>query len=136
MARWCVTPIIGNGTAAVDQASPDATGPFRPYASKYATEWSWVMPSKADGTPAFPWGILRATAGDLAGAEADPAITMFPDLAYTDVLTAGQRAWLVGKCNALGAPSGWVVNGITFGQALRTVGRWLEAKFDLEWVGA
>lgn len=135
MARWALSPLLGNGTSTIDKNNPDTTGPYRPYAAKYATDWAAVIPGKPDGTPAFAWCIVRATAGDLAGADADPTLTMFPDLAYTDVLTAGQRAWLISKCNALGAPSGWVVNGITFGQALRIVGRWLDNKFDVTWTG-
>lgn len=135
MARWGLSPLLGNGSASISKASPDTTGPYRPYAAKYATDWSAVIPGNPDGTPAFAWCIVRATAGDLAGADADPQLSMFPDLAYTDALTLAQRNWLIGKCQALGQPSGWVVNGITFGQALRTVGRFLDNNFDVSWVG-
>ncbi len=121
MARWAISPIIGSGTG---------EDPYRPLAATYATSWfGW-------SAPGLNWYLVRATAGDLVAAEADSRITMFPDLAYTDVLTLAQRNWLINKCDALGQPSGWVTAGITFGQALRTVGRWAQNNFDVTWAGS
>lgn len=135
MARWVLSPVVGNGISEVIVGSEATTGPYRPKAADYATGWAGVIPGNDDGTPAMPWCIIRATAGDFAAANADPDLTVFPDLAMSDVLTLAQRNWLINKCVALGQPTGWVVTGLTFGEALRKVGHWLEANFEVSWVG-
>lgn len=134
MARWVLSPILGDGTA-FSRDQTDLTGPYRPYAGKYATSWTCLIPGNPDGTPAFDWCLVRATAGDLVAADADSQLTVFPNLQFDDVLTLAQRTWLVTRLDARGLPSGWVVPGTTFGQALRTIGRYLEARFDIDWLG-
>ena len=135
MARWILGPVVGDGSASVTPGSEATTGPYRPKAAQYATDWAGVIPGNEDGTPAFNWCLIRATAGDFAAASADTDLTIFPDLAMSDTLTLAQRNWLKTKCQALGQPDAWVVAGLTFGQALRKVGRWLENNFEVSWVG-
>lgn len=130
MARWVLSPIIGDGSPAVVVDEELTTGPYRPKATLYATEWAAVIPEIGTTN----WCLVRATAGDMAAADADPDLTVFPNLQFTDVLTLAQRTWLIGKCQALGQPSGWVVAGITFGEALRTIGRWLNNNFEFTWM--
>lgn len=119
MAQWAISPVVG-GTGPDD--------PYRPKAADYATDWGAVI---VDG---MNWCIVRATAGDLAAADADPDIILFPDLTMGTVLTLAQRNWLITRLNARGLPSGWVTAGITFGQALRTMGRWLDDRFEVTWI--
>ena len=135
MARWIISPVIGDGTDRIITGQESTTGPYRPKAANYATEWGGVIPGNADGTPAFNWCIVRATAGDLAAADADTDLIVFPDLDMDHVLTIAQRNWLISRLDARGFNSGWVDPGITVLQVLRTIGRWLEANFDVTWIG-
>lgn len=125
MARWVLSPVDGDGSVG---------NPYSPHGVLYATHWTALVPCNPDGTLFRPWCLMYVIAGDLTAAQADASLTVFPDLAYSDQLTPAQRTWLIDKCTALGQPSGWVTAGVTFGQALRTVGRWLEANFEVAWI--
>ena len=70
----------------------------------------------------------------VAAAEADPALTVFPGLALDDVLSTGQRNWLITRLQNHNLPYAWVTSGLTVRDALRTIGRYLEANFDINWV--
>lgn len=133
MARWAISPIIGNGTETIDSLDPEATGPYRAKASDYGTHAA-IIPGNADGSPAFNWALVKIGDEAVAAADADPSLTVFPALALDDVLTAGQRNWLITRLQHHGLPYGWVQPGITVRQALRTIGRYLEATFDVDWV--
>lgn len=135
MARWVLSPWIGDGSTRIVTGQELTTGPWRPRASLYASAWTLVGPGAEDGTPARNWCLIRATAGDLVAAEADTELTVFPDLQLDDVLTLAQRNWLITKVSALGEPTGWITAGLTVREALRTIGRRLEANFELPWIG-
>jgi len=132
--RWIVSPVIGDGTSRIVVGQEATTGPYRPKAGNYATEWGGIIPGNDDGTPVFNWCLVAASAGDLTAAEADPDLIVLPDLTMDHVLTTAQRNWLVTKLTNRGLPSGWVDPGITVREVLRTIGRWLDAKFDVDWI--
>jgi len=131
--RWCLSPIIGDGTQSIVVGQETTTGPFRAKASDYGGHVA-IIPSNPDGTPAFNWCLVRLANTSVAEAEADTSLTVFPNLQLGDVLTANQRNWLVTRLNNHGLPSGWVDPGITVRQVLRTIGRYLEADFDVDWM--
>jgi hypothetical protein len=128
VARWIISPVVGDGTARVDVDSPATTGPYRPKAADYATAWGCIIPTGSS------WCFVRASAGDLAAADADPDLIVLPDLQLDDVLTLAQRTWLITRLDSRGFASGWVTAGITVREVLRTIGRWLEASFDVDWI--
>lgn len=131
MARWILSPIIGDGTARVVPGQEATTGPYRPKAADYATAWTALVPEVADAQ----WCVVRATEGDLAAAEADTELVVFPQLDPDHVLTLAQRNWLISRLDNRGHPSGWVTAGITVREVIRTIGRWLDNRFDFEWLG-
>jgi len=132
MARWVISPIIGDGAPEVVVGSEATTGPYRLKASNYGPHAA-VIPGNNDGTPKFNWGICYFD-GDVSAAEADPDLTVFPNLTMDHVLTLAQRNWLITKVENLGRPTGWITAGITVREALRTIGRYLENNFDVDWV--
>jgi hypothetical protein len=93
-----------------------------------------VIPGNPDGTPAFNWGIAKIDDASATAADAVPGVTVFPDLQLDDVLTLNQRNWLITRVGNLGLPTGWITPGITVRQALRTIGRYLDDKFDIDWL--
>jgi hypothetical protein len=131
--RWVLSPIIGNGTSVVTPGSEATTGPYRAKASDYGP-YVTIIPGNADGTPMFNWCLCRIADSAVTAADADPDLTVFPDLQLDDVLTLAQRNWLITKVGNLGKPTGWIVAGITVREALRTIGRYLDEKFDVDWM--
>jgi hypothetical protein len=130
--RWVLSPIIGNGTPDIIAGQEATTGPYRAKASDYGAHAA-IIPGNDDGTPKFNWALCQFT-GDIAAAEADPDLTVFPQLHLDDVLTLGQRNWLITKIGNLGKPTGWIVAGITVRECVRTIGRYLENNFDIDWM--
>lgn len=130
--RWVLSPVIGNGTSHIDPLDPENTGPYRAKASDYGAHAA-IIPGNDDGTPKFNW-CLCYFQGDTTAAEADPDLTVFPDLTLDHVLTLAQRNWLITKVGNLGKPTGWIVAGITVRECIRTIGRYLENNFDVDWM--
>lgn len=120
--RWVLSPVIGSGTS---------DDPYRAKASAYGGHVT-IIPGNWDGTPKFNWCLCRIKDEAVAAASADPDLTVFPDLALDDVLTLAQRNWLITKVSNLGKPTGWIVAGITVREALRTIGRYIDANFDVD----
>lgn len=128
--RWAIAPVIGTGGWVGD---PPVMDPYRLKVAEYGGHIA-IIPGNADGTPAFDWGLARIVDDAVAAADADPQITVFPQLALDHVLTLAQRNWLVTRLTNHGLPSGWVTAGITVLQVLRTIGRWLDDRFDVDWL--
>ena len=123
--RWALSPVVGTGT-------PD--DPYRLKIADYGDHVA-LIPGAVDGTPLFNWGLGRI-ADDVADtADADPQIAVFPAFSLDHVLTLAQRDWLIARLDARSLPAGWVVDGLTVRQALRTIGRWIEANFEIDWIG-
>ena len=137
MARWALSPIIGDGTGEIVAGQEATTGPYRLLVSQYGGHAA-VIPGNNDGTPKFNWGICKLNDAAAAAAEADAGldsrITIFPQLTLDHVLTLAQRNWLITRVGALGKPTGWITAGITVGVALRIIGRYLESNFDVDWM--
>jgi hypothetical protein len=132
--RWVLSPIIGNGTAKIVVGQEATTGPYRASASAYGGHVA-IIPGNDDGTPKFNWCLCQMEESAAVAADAaDPAITVFPALQLDDVLTLGQRNWLITKVGNLGKPTGWIVPGITVRECVRTIGRYLEDNFDVNWM--
>lgn len=80
--RYFLSPIIGTGPI---------SDPYRLKAADYATiGHAAIIPSKADGTPRFNWGIALLNATDLTTALADNNIAAFPDLQLDQTISAAQ----------------------------------------------
>jgi hypothetical protein len=94
-----------------------------------------VIPGNPDGTPTFNWGIAKIDNASVTAADAVNGVTVFPDLQLDDVLTLAQRGWLITQLQNHGLPYAWVTAGLTVRETLRTIGRWLDDKFDISWVG-
>lgn len=135
--RWALSPIIGDGTPIVVVGQEDTTGPYRLKVSNYGAHTA-IIPGNNDGTPKFNWGIAKLSDDAATAAEADQnldsRITIFPQLTLDHVLTLAQRNWLITKVSALGKPTGWITDGITVREAIRTIGRYLEDNFDVDWM--
>jgi hypothetical protein len=130
--RWVISPIIGDGTSDIVVGSEATTGPYRLKAGDYGAHAA-IIPGNNDGTPKFNWGICKFS-GDETAADADTDLIVLPDLTMDHVLTLAQRNWLITKLSNRGHPTGWITNGITVREVLRTIGRWLEANFDVDWI--
>ena len=132
MSRWVIAPIIGDGTQKVD-AQLGWQGPYRSKASDYGSHVA-LIPTDTNGAPAFNWSLSKIADSAVTAAEADPDLTVFPDLPLDHVLTLAQRNWLITRLQNHGLPFGWVVPGITVIEVLRTIGRWLENQFDIHYL--
>lgn len=131
--RWVVSPLIGDGTPTIIVGQESTTGPYRAKASDYGAHVA-IIPGNDDGTPKFNWCLCRIEEAAVAAADADTDLIVFPDLTLDHVLTLAQRNWLITRLDNRGFPSGWVTAGITVIEVLRTIGRWLEANFDVDWM--
>ena len=128
MARWALSPIIGNGTVRVDPQDSAGTGPYRAKASDHGAHTA-VIPGNADGTPAFGWCLVRfGDSADLAAAAADGDIRLLPAWTLDHVITAGEATAILDACAHFGLtpPS---PQGRTVGQVLR----WLADRLDVTW---
>ena len=132
MPRWGISPLIGDGTITIVPGQESTTGPYRAKAASYGGHVA-VIPGESDGTPLFNWALIRIADDAVAAAEADADLTVFPDLALDDVLTAGQRNWLITRLQHHNLGYAWVTAGITVREALRTIGRYLDSQFDISW---
>jgi len=98
-------------------------------------DWTVAAALVQDGRPVAA-AIHAPVADDVADtADADPQIAVFPAFSLDHVLTLAQRDWLIARLDARSLPAGWVVDGLTVRQALRTIGRWIEANFEIDWIG-
>lgn len=73
MKRYYLTDILGTGQADVDE--------FRPVPAEYRANFSWSMPSDANGMPLNNWGLVEVTAASdavLAVMAADPRLDALP----------------------------------------------------------
>ena len=129
--RWVISPIIGNGTSEVVVGSEATTGPYRAKASDYGAH-SAVIPGNDDGTPKFNWCLVYFD-GDVTAAESDPDLTVLPNLTMDHRITLAQRDWLRTRLQNRGLPYLWVNTGDTVLSILRTIGRYLDAKYDIDW---
>jgi hypothetical protein len=132
MARWVISPIIGDGTSDIVVGSEATTGPYRLKASDYGAHAA-IIPGNNDGTPMFNWGICHFD-GDVTAAETDSDLTVLPELSMDHEITLTQRNWLRSRLQNHGLPYLWVNTGDTVREILRTIGRYLDDKFDVDWL--
>lgn len=122
--RWLVSPVIGDGLTV-------ATA-YRAKAGDYG-DHAALIPGDADGAPVEGW-CLVAFRGDEQAAVADPDLVLLPP-PDSHAISAAEAASLNGKLARLGCPPGLVVAGMRSDAAARALGRVLDAKFDLGWLG-
>lgn len=129
MARWALSPVIGNGTPRVDPLDPTNTGPFRAAASDYGGHVA-VIPGNDDGTPKYGWALVRFDdAADLAAADADTRLRVLPAWSLDHVITAQEATAIANALdhfNITGAPSAQ-------GHTVRQVLRWIADRLDITW---
>jgi hypothetical protein len=130
--RWVISSIIGDGTAQIIVGQEDTTGPYRAKASSYGSHTA-LIPGNNDGTPKFNWALCYFD-GDTTAAEADTDLIVFPELTLNHVLTLAQRNWLITKLSNRGFATGWIYDGITVRECVRTIGRWIEDNYDIDWM--
>ena len=121
--RWVISPIVGTG------ADDD---PYRAKAADYGAHAA-IIPGNADGTPKFDWCLCYFD-GDVTAAEADADLTVFPALTLDHQITQTQRDWLRTRLSNRGLPYLWVETGDTVRHILVTIGRYIEANFDVDWM--
>jgi len=120
--RWYISPIIGTGTE------------DDPYRAKVGSATlirghSAVIPTDVNGAPLFNFALVIVSADDHAPLIADSDNDVFPNRTLGDSLTSVERSLIKGVLDRRGLPSKWVDNVSTFGELLRTIGRFLDANF-------
>jgi hypothetical protein len=129
MARWALSPIIGDGTARVDPLNPTTTGPYRAAASDYGGHVA-VIPGNDDGTPRYGWALVRFDdAADLAAAAQDTRLRVLPAWTLDHVVTAGEAAAIADALDHFGIAGYPDPTGRTVRQVLR----WIADKLDVTW---
>lgn len=122
MARWILSPVIGDGTS---------ENPYRLKVADYGIDGSTaryaaLIPSRADGTPRFLWG-LALWEGDLTLAEQDEDVLVLPDLSSGDVITAEMIPISRGTI-----PKPRLEAGLTLLQNVELIGQELDPSFTFD----
>jgi hypothetical protein len=128
--RYYLAPIIGSGTLA---------DPYRARVDVHVKNWSALIPSKPDGTPLFAWALCAVNAADHSALDADSLLDKLPQIDLDRTLadlTAGQRAALASRLQALGVDTSGVSASTTLRQVLRRIGQTLVGDFDEDHFGA
>lgn len=122
MARWALSPIVGTGTMA---------DPYRAKAADYGAHVA-IIPGNDDGTPRFPWALVRLDdSADMTAAAADTTLRLLPAWSLDHVLTAAEATSVtnaLGKFGIAGYPS-------PTGRTVRQVLRWIADQLDITWQG-
>jgi hypothetical protein len=118
MKRYYLTDILGTGQADVDE--------FRPVPAEYRADFSWSMPSDANGMPLNNWGLVEVTmASDaaLVGMAADPRLDELPFVARETLVAEIDPAAVARMRDALIRRGIGVdfVNASTFGNILDNI---------------
>jgi hypothetical protein len=128
MARWALSPIIGNGTATVVVGQEATTGPYRAKASDYGAHVA-VIPGNDDGTPRFAWALVKLDdSADLTAAAADTELRLLPAWSMDKVLNAAEAGAVA---NALARFD--LYGPDATGHTVRQVVRWIADQLDLTW---
>lgn len=120
--RWYISPIVGTG------ADDD------PYRAKVGSAaqikgHSAVIPTDVQGAPLFNFALVIVNADDHSLLIADSDNDVFPNRTLGDSLTSAERTLIKAVLNRRGLPFKWVDNVATFGELLRTIGRYLDTNF-------
>jgi hypothetical protein len=123
--RFYLAPVVGSGTD------------LDPYRAKVpsGTNYVTVIPSKPDGTPAFPWCVVRVAraSGLFVDLDADADVDRWPDFPLDTMvrdIPVAERTRLADALTRRGIDTSDVVGTTTLRQILRRVGRLLDARFS------
>lgn len=127
--RYYICPVVGTGTRA---------DPYRTGASLHDVASASVIPSRADGAPAFPWCLTLVDAADHAPLLADVALTPLPALKHAEAWSsakADESAKVAVEAVKLGVV---IPDAGDFREVVRRIGAALDRKFDERalWVNA
>ena len=119
MARWALSPVIGSGTY---------EDPYRAKAADHGGHVT-VIPGNADGTPMYPWCVVKFfDDADMVAAAADGDIRVLPAWSLDHPITAGEAAAI----EAAGVKFGLSPPDAT-GHTVRQVLRWFADQLDVTW---
>lgn len=123
MKRWYISPIVGTGTD---------DDPYRAKVGSAAQikGHSAVIPTDAQGVPLFNFALVIVNADDHSLLTSDSDNDVLPNRAFNGTLSKPERALIKAALTRRGLPTKWVDNVATFGELLRTMGRFLDAQFD------
>lgn len=127
MKRYALVPVIGTGTE---------SDPWRPKVPE-GLSYSAVIPARADGSPALPWGLVIVAASDLAALDEDVDLDAFPHVPLSTRLGDLPATWRQRIRAALerrGVDTSQATANNTVGDLLRYIGRHLDGNFTLEYL--
>lgn len=128
MARWAISPIIGNGTLNVIVGQEATTGPYRAKAADHGAHVT-VIPGNNDGSPKYSWCIVKfGDTADMTAAAADGDIRLLPNWTLDHVLTSGEAAQVTSALNHFN-----ITGPNPTGYTVRQVLRYLADQLDITW---
>lgn len=116
--RWYIAPIIGDGTE----------GNFYRLKLPAGVNYSAVIPSNADGTPKFTFGLAIVAAADHTALLNDPELDAIPNSNVDKTMSVAERGAVILRLAARGISTTRVATEASPREIVRLVGRHLEGE--------